>query len=76
MPSKREMVGSLIGLLLGAAAVIGGAKTDAINLCSKVTAGVAIGETIKPLLTSDGGTVDAGVPADSGVPALMLDSGK
>lgn len=74
MPTKREVISSLVGIVLGAAAVLGGFKTDVINLCAKVPAGIAVGDKIGPALSPvDAGQTDAG-PMDAGVARASPDA--
>jgi hypothetical protein len=76
MPTKRELVVGLVGLLLGAGAVVGGVKTDAIGLCAGVEKGVATAEQV--IGAMDAGTavmvLDAGPAVDAGTPGT--DAGK
>jgi hypothetical protein len=82
MPTKRELVVGLIGLLIGAGAVVGGVKTDAVGLCAGVEKGVAVATQV--MATRDAGAVavtdagaasaDAGAAVDAGMPGA--DAGK
>jgi hypothetical protein len=75
MINKRELIAGLVGILAGAAATIGGFKTDALKLCEGVGKGVVIGEKIGPMIgpvldggspVTDAGTADAGATIDAG----------
>lgn len=82
MPTKRELVVGLVGLLLGAGAVVGGVKTDALGLCAGVEKGVATAEQVigamdagtVVVLDAGAASVDAGPAVDAGTPGV--DAGK
>jgi len=69
MPTKRELIVGLIGVLAGAAATVGGFKTDALKLCEGVDKGIVVGEKIGPMLPKLMAQ-DAGAPGlDAGIDA-------
>ena len=76
MPSKRELIVGLVGILLGTGATIAGVKTDALKLCGGVEQGVTVGEKVLPLVAK---ALDAGAlaaPVDAGTAKPAQDAGK